>query len=244
MATYFDQKKDGDKFEIFHGIEIVCSMVFFFDLIGSLLFHVEKFYYAGTFDGIVDIVTIIPVFRLLVVPYENMGEDTPFFYFVEFLRILKVLRILRLNRLLKAESRSIAMHEDAAVSETIFSLVFALFNLFFITAGFIQMCANNFENYGFSFSDSRDADSTDQAITFDDALYFVVVTFTTVGYGDMLPTGHGSRLLMVIFIVTAFTIIPSRVADLAEAIKARSPYAHDVGKMSNHVIVTGGMIND
>ena len=130
------------------------------------------------------------------------------------------------------------MHEDAAVSETIFSLVFALFNLFFITAGFIQMCANNLERHGFSFSDSRDAD---KAITFDDALYFVVVTFTTVGYGDMLPTGHGSRALMVVFIIVAFTIIPSRVADLAEAIKLRSPYAHDVGKMTNHVIVTGGM---
>ena len=50
-------------------------------------------------------------------------------------------------------------------------------------------------------------------ITFDEALYFVVVTFTTVGYGDMLPAGHGSRSLMIAFILLAFCIIPSKAAD-------------------------------
>ena len=75
------------------------------------------------------------------------------------------------------------------------------------------MVANNLST--FKFSDA--SVSGDNHITFDEALYFVVVTFTTVGYGDMLPTAHGSRAMMVVFIMVAFTIIPSRVADLAEA---------------------------
>ena len=48
---------------------------------------------------------------------------------------LQVLRVLRLQRLLKVERTSTAMHEDAVISEKIFNLAFAIFNMMFISAG-------------------------------------------------------------------------------------------------------------
>ena len=44
------------------------------------------------------------------------------------------------------------------------------------------------------------------------SFYFVMVTFSTVGYGDLYPDWWMSRMYVIILICVAFTILPSKVS--------------------------------
>eukprot|EP00918_Siedleckia_nematoides_P108105 GHVU01235835.1.p1 GENE.GHVU01235835.1~~GHVU01235835.1.p1 ORF type:complete len:1229 (-),score=136.46 GHVU01235835.1:39-3617(-) len=80
-----------------------------------------------------------------------------------------------------------------------------------------------------------------EVLTFLDALYFVVVTVATVGYGDISPTTQLSKAVMMGFIVTSFILIPVQVNALTELLAANSQYRQPFNQSSgeSHVIVCG-----
>jgi voltage-gated potassium channel len=58
------------------------------------------------------------------------------------------------------------------------------------------------------------------------ALYFSVVTLTTVGYGDLTPTSDGTQIFTIIYILTGLGILVALLASVAEHYvrqKAESP---------------------
>jgi len=96
-------------------------------------------------------------------------------------------------------------------------------------------------NYGFSYTGQLGTSSNPDKINFGDAMYFMAVTLSTVGYGDFSPTGHGSRALIFCIIIIGFTVLPVLVGDLADALKSQSRYAHKAPPMKGHIIVTGSL---
>nr|AEP32441.1 slack isoform 2 [Aplysia californica] len=73
------------------------------------------------------------------------------------------------------------------------------------------------------------------------AFYFVIVTFSTVGYGDISPDIWLSRLFMVLMICVAFASIPRQIEGLVstymERRKAGGEYSHRSATRNKHVIV-------
>jgi voltage-gated potassium channel len=62
------------------------------------------------------------------------------------------------------------------------------------------------------------------------ALYFSVVTLTTVGYGDLHPTSDGTQIFTVIYILTGLGVLVALLASVAEqyiAQKAESTSVRD-----------------
>jgi voltage-gated potassium channel len=49
-----------------------------------------------------------------------------------------------------------------------------------------------------------------------DALYFSIVTLTTVGYGDLHPTSDGTQIFTIIYILTGLGILVSLLGAVAE----------------------------
>jgi voltage-gated potassium channel len=49
-----------------------------------------------------------------------------------------------------------------------------------------------------------------------EALYFCVVTLTTVGYGDFSPTSAGTQIFTIVYILTGFGVLVALLTAVAE----------------------------
>lgn len=133
---------------------------------------------------IIDLVAILPFFVGLL--------D------VSFIRIFRWFRILRLIRFLEGKSLfGRVSKEDSAIFARI---LFTVFAIIFIYSGLIYQVEHSINPEVFS--------------TFLDAVYFSVVTMTTVGFGDVVPISESGRLLTVLMILTGIALIPWQLGDL------------------------------
>ena len=48
------------------------------------------------------------------------------------------------------------------------------------------------------------------------ALYFCIVTLTTVGYGDITPTSDGTQIFTIVYILTGFGVLVALLTSVAE----------------------------
>jgi voltage-gated potassium channel len=66
--------------------------------------------------------------------------------------------------------------------------------------------------------------------TFIEALYFSIVTLTTVGYGDFSPTTPGTQIFTIVYILTGFGVLVALLTSVAQqyiAQKAESGSARE-----------------
>jgi voltage-gated potassium channel len=140
--------------------------------------------YLVSLYGLIDLLSILP-FWIGVVD-------------VRFLRFFRSLRILRLARILS--NRVWFGKFTSADSLILIQILFTLAAIVFIYAGLIFQVEHPRNPEGFR--------------TFLDALYFAIVTMTTVGYGDIIPLSETGRALTLMMILTGIALIPTQISSL------------------------------
>lgn len=143
-----------------------------------------KVKYLFSFYSVIDLMAILPFFLGLI--------D------ISFIRILRWFRILRLIRFI--ETKTLFGRISTEDSVIFARILFTLFAIIFIYSGLIYQVEHPVNPKVFG--------------TFLDAVYFSVVTMTTVGFGDVIPTSEGGRLMTVLMILTGIGLIPWQLGDL------------------------------
>lgn len=117
---------------------------------------------------------------------------------ISYIRIFRWFRILRLVRFLEGKTFTSRLSRGDSVIYA--RILFTLFAIIFVYSGLIYQVEHPVNPAGFG--------------TFLDAVYFAVVTMTTVGFGDVTPISETGRLLTVLMIFTGIGLIPWQVGDL------------------------------
>ena len=176
----------------------VASVCHVLDLIILVVFTIEyflRFWSANdkrkfflSLFSLIDLIAILPLL-LGVIDFR-------------FIRIFRWFRILRIIRFWRLETKLFGIQTEDGI---IFARIFlTLFSLIFVYSGLIYEVEHEINGKGLK--------------NFFDAFYFVVVTMTTVGYGDVTPLSEAGRAMTLLMILTGVLFIPWQLSELIKQV--------------------------
>ena len=229
-------------------LDHISSVAFIGDYALTVMATVYPLDYVFSPMGVCDVLTVLPyALERSLAGNRRLGSKGRF---LKIFRAFKALRVLKMT----AKEDFIASagdpkeHHAKEIDQHTVSLVLAIVCIFFIMTGLIFAIADN-DGDAFSGGTGRCSSAADDGADGDDgvtcgllwhdALYFVVVTFSTVGYGDLLPETGAARMVVVLAILITLTVVPIEISSLTEAIASRPKNAGNfVGrKGAPHVVI-------
>eukprot|EP01028_Stygiella_incarcerata_P012293 TRINITY_DN7481_c0_g1_i1.p1 TRINITY_DN7481_c0_g1~~TRINITY_DN7481_c0_g1_i1.p1 ORF type:complete len:1050 (-),score=218.87 TRINITY_DN7481_c0_g1_i1:1823-4972(-) len=202
--------------------EIVLASLFLLDYIMQVYVAEHRIRFILSWRSAVDVLTILPVFIGMLME----DDDAQSLFFLRVLRLFRLLRIMRIYRIFNLGFDS---YNNDSVRQQVVVLVITLLSLVFCAAGFTQMAENRSMN-----------PNEDGYLSFHNAIYFIVVTVATVGYGDIVMTTVLGRMFIVIFILATAMIIPIQSHQLVKLMNLHSSYSGEFHPHAGwgHVVTT------
>lgn len=163
--------------------EIVFSILFSLEYLLRLYCSPKPLRYAKSFYGLVDLISILPVYLSLFLPGAQ---------YTLMLRVLRIFRLFRILKLVRYMSEAnllwrclIQTHRKVMVFFGAVGLMVCLFgSLMFVVEG----PTNGFTSIPMG-------------------IYWAIVTLTTVGYGDLVPHTPAGRVIASLVILIGYSII-------------------------------------
>ncbi|KAF9355445.1 potassium channel, sub T, member 1 [Mortierella sp. NVP85] len=143
----------------------------------------------------------------------------PFLLSAAFLptgRMLYVPYFLRSWSVISRLQRALSIGLDIGISDQPFDPVKA--KLIGLVAYFVAILYNGVA--AFLYCETNFAPKTGAPPhTIWDAFYFILITASTVGYGDITPKSYEAKVVVMVFIVVALSVVPGLIAGTIETIK-------------------------
>lgn len=169
--------------DFFYALEWAFTLLFTVEYALRLWLSKRKLGYFFSFYGMVDLLAIIPTYLSLFV------FNTQFLVVIRSLRLLRVIRVLKLGRYLKdAEYLTEALRASRAKIQIFIGSMLTII----LIAGTIMYIVEGPES-GFT--------------SIPMAMYWAIVTLTTVGFGDITPLTSTGKFLASIIMLMGYGII-------------------------------------
>jgi voltage-gated potassium channel len=173
---------------LLHGFEIALVGIFATEYLLRLLASPKPMHYALSLWGIIDLLSFLPAIALL----------TPEWQVVRALRLVRLLKLFRSSRSL---DRLVVAMREVRGELFVFGVIAAL--MLYVSAVGIYLFEHDAQPEVFT-----------SILT---SLWWAVASFTTVGYGDMVPVTLGGRLFttLVLFIGLGIIAVPAAIVTTA-----------------------------
>lgn len=120
---------------------------------------------------------------------------------LKFVRIFRVFRIFKLMRFLESKS---FLSQDAKLHQLhVIRIVFTIITIIFIFSSFIYEIEKN---------------ANPLIANLGDAIYFSIISVTTVGYGDITPVTQSGKIMTILMILVSVALIPWQFALLMKEV--------------------------
>ncbi|XP_066477103.1 calcium-activated potassium channel subunit alpha-1 isoform X3 [Tiliqua scincoides] len=177
----------------------------------------DKLWFWLEVNSVVDFFTVPPVFVSVYLNRSWLGLR-----FLRALRLIQFSEILQFLNILKTSN-----------SIKLVNLCSIFISTWLTAAGFIHLVENSgdpWENF-----------KNNQALTYWECVYLLMVTMSTVGYGDVYAKTTLGRLFMVFFILGGLAMFASYVPEIIELIGNRKKYGGSYSAVSGrkHIVVCG-----
>ncbi|XP_040049885.2 potassium voltage-gated channel subfamily A member 2b [Gasterosteus aculeatus] len=180
--TYDNSAYFKDPFFI---VETLCIIWFSFEFLVRFFACPSKAGFFGNIMNIIDIVAIIPYFITLGTELAERPEDGQAGQQAMSLAILRVIRLVRVFRIFKLSRHSKGLQ---ILGQTLKASMRELgLLIFFLFIGVILFSSAVY------FAEADEPNSQFSSIP--EAFWWAVVSMTTVGYGDMVPTTIGGKIV-------------------------------------------------
>lgn len=207
-------------------LDFSLNLIFTLEYIVHVYAAFDRLEYIVSFFPIVEFAVVLPSWFDLIATYTSSIHYADTLPYVS--RMLRPLRFIRIFRLVQFATSSLQQQACAAML-TIVSIVFT-------TAGVVQAteaCLDHCDD------DARVCRCRD--LSFPNLLYFVVVSISTLGYGDISPVSTNGKFAIAFVILFTFIVVPIQVNRIQATISSHTDYssAYSSAKLHPHVILTG-----
>lgn len=169
---------------LLRGLEWFFTIIFTIEYVLRLWVTIKPLKYATSFYGIVDLLAILPTYLSLLLP------NSQYFLVIRILRMMRIFRIFKLGQYL---SEGDQLLKAMLASRNKISIFLFVVSILVIIIGSVMYLVEGGSNDGFS--------------SIPRAVYWAIVTLTTVGYGDITPQTDVGQFFSAIVMILGYAII-------------------------------------
>ncbi|XP_071507652.1 calcium-activated potassium channel subunit alpha-1-like [Diadema antillarum] len=208
--------------DIIFQVDLAFNLFFLLYFILRFTASQDKFWFWLSLNSVVDFFTIPPIFVSIYMSRTWLG-----------LRFLRALRLMQLSEILQFLS---ILRTSNSIK--LLNLLTLLFTLWLGFAGIIHLVENS--------GDPWDEFSNPQPLSYWTCIYLLVVTMSTVGYGDVAAKTVLGRIFTTFFIFGGLALFATVVPEIFEIFGQRSKYGGSLQseKGKKHIVVCGHITLD
>jgi voltage-gated potassium channel len=164
-------------------LEWIVTVLFTIEYVARLITVDNKWRYARSFFGVVDLMAILPVYLSLILP----GAQS--LLVIRSLRLLRVFRVFKMARWISEANYLVRAIRASSRKIAVFLIVVLLINV--IVGSSMYLIEGPENGYDSMFR----------------GLYWSIVTMSTVGFGDIAPSTPPGQVLAAMLMIVGYSVI-------------------------------------